>query len=362
MSSINFRKVVQVTMNLINQYEENKKIFEEDKIKQKKMEKLVEASKKTASFVKTEESKSKAKVKSSDSINIEAAIEKMTNKFTNLVLAMRVQSNQIQGNFNQYYMLQREGSPKSIPNYPTNMTVNPTTVQENTQLPVNPYLAQNGSSMTGYSSAHEQEGAQTGGISTHLSYFYCGKPGHHQSQCYEYQSNMSNRYCYIDDKENLHIGSKNQNYQAVTSKSGIPNIPKKKINQQEETSPTNSISVKIQAGQLTYLMSDEKSDSDKKYELLEERTSVNVKTVGEAKNNQRAKIATPHTQHTGQFITYQDNQASVDNNIMKDIESINQKKPEIQNKFTEKQRSRYSATDYLFSQICNSTDANKLMG
>ncbi|EER29340.1 hypothetical protein CPC735_070220 [Coccidioides posadasii C735 delta SOWgp] len=127
MSPIDFRKVVQVTMDLINQYEGNKKVFEEDEMKQKKMEKL--------------ESKLKVKAKSSDSTNIEAAIEKMTNKFTNLALAMRVQSNQIQGNSNQYYMLQREGPLKPIPNYPTNVTVNPTTVQENTQLPVNPYLA-----------------------------------------------------------------------------------------------------------------------------------------------------------------------------------------------------------------------------
>ncbi|EFW18853.1 conserved hypothetical protein [Coccidioides posadasii str. Silveira] len=150
---IDFRKVVWVTMDLIDQYEGNKKVFEEDEMKQKKIEKLgeqyqlankpptVEAPKKTASFAKTEESESKAKAKGSNSTNIEAAIEKMTNKFTNLALAMRVQSNQIQGNSDQYYMLQREGPPKSIPNYPTNVTVNPTTVQENTQLPVNPYLA-----------------------------------------------------------------------------------------------------------------------------------------------------------------------------------------------------------------------------
>ncbi|EFW19821.1 conserved hypothetical protein [Coccidioides posadasii str. Silveira] len=153
MLPIDFRKVVQVTMNLIDQYKENKKVFKEDKIKQKKMKKLdeqyqlankpptVEAPKKTASFVKTEESKLKAKAKSSDSTNIKAAIEKMTNKFTNLTLAMRVQSNQIQGNSDQYYMLQREGSLKSIPNYSTNVTVNSTIVQENTQSPVNPYLA-----------------------------------------------------------------------------------------------------------------------------------------------------------------------------------------------------------------------------
>ncbi|EFW13374.1 conserved hypothetical protein [Coccidioides posadasii str. Silveira] len=82
MSSIDFRKVVQVTMDLINQYEGNKKVFKEDEMKQKKMEKLgeqyqlankpptVEASKKTASFVKTEESKLKSKAKGSDSTNI----------------------------------------------------------------------------------------------------------------------------------------------------------------------------------------------------------------------------------------------------------------------------------------------------
>ncbi|EFW13364.1 conserved hypothetical protein [Coccidioides posadasii str. Silveira] len=139
MSSINFRKVVQVIMDLINQYEENKKIFKEDEMKQKKMEKL--APKKAASFAKTEESELKFKVKSSDSANIKAAIEKMINKFTNLALAIRVQSNQIQGNSDQYYMLQREGSPKSIPNYPINVTVNFTMIQENTQLPVNLYLA-----------------------------------------------------------------------------------------------------------------------------------------------------------------------------------------------------------------------------
>ncbi|EFW21153.1 conserved hypothetical protein [Coccidioides posadasii str. Silveira] len=213
MSPIDFRKVVWVTMDLIDQYEGNKKVFEEDEIKQKKMEKLgeqyqlankpptVEAPKKTASFVKTEEFKLKAKAKGSDSTNIEAAIEKMINEFTNLALAIRVQSNQIQGNSDQYYMLQREGSLKPIPNYPTN--------------------------------------------------------------CYEYQSDMSNEYCHIDDKENLHMSSKNQNYQAITSKSGIPNMyivqsmeenewailkltsPKKKINQQEETPPANSTSVKI---------------------------------------------------------------------------------------------------------------------
>ncbi|EFW17581.1 conserved hypothetical protein [Coccidioides posadasii str. Silveira] len=141
MLPIDFRKVVQVTMDLIDQYKENKKVFKEDEMKQKEMEKLVEASKKTASFVKTEESKLKAKVKGSDSTNIEAVIEKMTNEFINLALTMRVQSNQIQGNSDQYYMLQREEPPRSVPNYPTNMTVNPTTVQENTQLPVNPYLA-----------------------------------------------------------------------------------------------------------------------------------------------------------------------------------------------------------------------------
>ncbi|EFW17580.1 conserved hypothetical protein [Coccidioides posadasii str. Silveira] len=172
---IYFRKVIQMTINLINQYKENKKIFKEDKMRQKKMEKLdeqyqlanklstVEALKKTASFVKTEEFKSKSKVKSSDSTDIKAAIKKMTNKFTNLALVMRVQSNQIQGNSNQ-------------------------------------------------------------GISTHLSYFYCEKPGHHQSQYYKYQSDISNKYCYIDDKENLHMGSKSQNYQAVTLKPGILNM------------------------------------------------------------------------------------------------------------------------------------------
>ncbi|EAS30367.3 uncharacterized protein CIMG_12996 [Coccidioides immitis RS] len=137
--------------------------------------------------------------------------------------------------------------------------------------------------------------------------------------------------------------------------------PKKKINQQEETPPANSTSVKVQAGQLAYLMSDGESDSDKEYEPLEERTSVNVGTVEEAKNSQKAKIATPHTQHTRQFITYWDNQASVNDNIMKDIEPINQKKPEIQNKTMKKQRSRYSATDHLSSQIHNSTGANELM-
>ncbi|EAS37243.3 uncharacterized protein CIMG_12653 [Coccidioides immitis RS] len=42
MLSIDFRKVVQVTIDLINQYEENKKIFKEDKIKQKEMKKLDE--------------------------------------------------------------------------------------------------------------------------------------------------------------------------------------------------------------------------------------------------------------------------------------------------------------------------------
>ncbi|EFW16075.1 conserved hypothetical protein [Coccidioides posadasii str. Silveira] len=165
MLPIDFRKVVWVTMNLIDQYEGNKKIFKEDEMKQKKIEKLdeqyqlankpptVEAPKKTASFVKTEEFKSKAKAKGSDSTNIKVAIEKITNEFTNLVLVMRVQSNQIQGNSDQYYMLQREEPLKSISNYSTNVTVNPTTVQENTQLPVNPYLAQNSSSITGYSSA-----------------------------------------------------------------------------------------------------------------------------------------------------------------------------------------------------------------
>ncbi|KMU91090.1 hypothetical protein CIHG_08760 [Coccidioides immitis H538.4] len=124
-------------MNLINQYEENKKIFKKDKIKQKKIKKLdepptIKALKKTASFAKTEKSELKFKVKSSNSANIEAAIKKMTNKFTNLALAMRVQSNQIQENSDQYYMLQREESLKPIPNYLTNMTVNSTTVQENT--------------------------------------------------------------------------------------------------------------------------------------------------------------------------------------------------------------------------------------
>ncbi|EAS34282.2 uncharacterized protein CIMG_13453 [Coccidioides immitis RS] len=39
---IDFRKVIQMTINLINQYEENKKIFKEDKMRQKKMEKLDE--------------------------------------------------------------------------------------------------------------------------------------------------------------------------------------------------------------------------------------------------------------------------------------------------------------------------------
>ncbi|KJF61422.1 uncharacterized protein CIMG_13657 [Coccidioides immitis RS] len=136
---------------------------------------------------------------------------------------------------------------------------------------------------------------------------------------------------------------------------------KKKTNQQEETPPANSTSIKIQAGQLAYLISDEKSDSDKKYEPLEKRISVNVETVREAKNSQKAKIATLYTQCTGQFITYQDNQASLDNDIMEDIELINQKKPEIQNKTVKKQRLRYSATDYLFSQICDSTDVNELM-
>ncbi|KMU91946.1 hypothetical protein CIHG_09754 [Coccidioides immitis H538.4] len=149
MSSIDFRKVVWMTIGLINQYKGNKKIFKEDEMKQKKMEKLdeqyqlankpptVEALKKTASFVKTEEFKLKSKVKSSDSTNIEGAIEKMINKFTKLILAMRVQSNQIQENFNQYDMLQREGPSKSIPNYATNVTLNSTTVQENTQSSVN---------------------------------------------------------------------------------------------------------------------------------------------------------------------------------------------------------------------------------
>ncbi|EAS30455.3 uncharacterized protein CIMG_13004 [Coccidioides immitis RS] len=158
---------------------------------------------------------------------------------------------------------------------------------------------------------------------------------------------------------NLRMGSPGQNYQVVTPKPGIPNMyivqsmgedewaipestsPKKETNQQEETPPANSTSVKIQAGQLAYLMSDGESDSDKEYEPLEERTSVN---------------------HTGQFITYQNNQASVNNNIMEDVEPINQKKPEIQNKIMKKQRPRYSAINHLFSQICDSTDANKLMG
>ncbi|EFW15146.1 conserved hypothetical protein [Coccidioides posadasii str. Silveira] len=265
---------------------------------------LIEASKKTASFAKTEESESKVKVKSSDSTNIKAAIEKMINEFTNLALAMRVQSNQIQENSNQYY----------------------------------------------------------------------------QSQCYEYQSDISNEYCHINDEEHLCMSSKGQNYQAVTPKPGIPNMyivqsmgedewvilkltsSKKKINQQEETSPANSTSVKIQAEWLAYLISDGESDLNKKYESLEERTSVNIETVGEAKNNQRTKIAMPYTQCTEQFITYQNNQTSVNNNIMKDVELINQKKSEIQSKSVKKQRSRYSATDCLFSQICNSTDANKLMG
>ncbi|EFW13399.1 conserved hypothetical protein [Coccidioides posadasii str. Silveira] len=107
--------------------------------------------------------------------------------------------------------------------------------------------------------------------------------------------------------------------------------PKKKTNQQEETSPANSTSVKVQAGQLAYLISDGESDSDKEYEPLKERTSVNIGI------------------------------ASVDDNVMEDIEPINQKKPEIQSKSTEKQRSRYSATDHLFSQIYDSTDANELM-
>ncbi|EAS37406.3 uncharacterized protein CIMG_12634 [Coccidioides immitis RS] len=86
-SPSDFRKVVQMTMDLINQYEENKRIFKEDKMKQKKMKKL--APKKAASFAKTEESELKSKVKNSNSANIEAAIEKMTNKFTNLALAIR---------------------------------------------------------------------------------------------------------------------------------------------------------------------------------------------------------------------------------------------------------------------------------
>ncbi|EAS31942.3 uncharacterized protein CIMG_13660 [Coccidioides immitis RS] len=171
MSSIDFRKIVQVTMDLIDQYVGNKKVFKEDEMKQKEMEKLgesyqlanklptVEALKRTASSVKTEESESKFKAKSSESTNIKAAIEKMTNKFTNLVLAIRVQSNQIQGNSNQYYMLQREGPPKPIPNYTTNVTTNFATVQENTQPQlVNSYVAQNGSPMTSYHSSG-QEGA-----------------------------------------------------------------------------------------------------------------------------------------------------------------------------------------------------------
>ncbi|EFW13383.1 conserved hypothetical protein [Coccidioides posadasii str. Silveira] len=199
---------------LQNKYEGNKKVFKEDEMKQKEMEKLgeqyqlankpptVEAPKKTASFVKTEESELKAKAKSSDSANIEAAIEKMTNEFTNLALAMR------------------------------SMEEDEWVIPESTS-------------------------------------------------------------------------------------------PKKKINQQEEIPSANSISMKVQAGWLAYLMSDEESDSDKKYEPLEERTSVNIGTVGEAKNNQRAKIAMPHTQCTGQFITYWDNQASVDDNVMEDVEPIN---------------------------------------
>ncbi|EAS37578.3 uncharacterized protein CIMG_12602 [Coccidioides immitis RS] len=122
------------------------------KVVQKKMEKL-------ASSVKTEESESKSKVKSSESTNIKAAIEKMTNKFTNLALAMRVQSNQIQENSDQYYMLQREGPPKPIPNYTTNVITNSAMVQENTQPQlVNSYVAQNSSPMTSYYSS-DQGGA-----------------------------------------------------------------------------------------------------------------------------------------------------------------------------------------------------------
>ncbi|EAS37540.3 uncharacterized protein CIMG_12615 [Coccidioides immitis RS] len=144
MSPINFRKV----------YEENKKIFKEDEMKQKKIEKLVKALKKTASSVKTEESESKSKAKSSESTNIEAVIEKMTNEFINLALAMRVQLNQIQGNSDQYYMLQREEPLKPILNYTTNVTTNSATVQENIQLQlVNSYVAQNSSLMTSYCSS-----------------------------------------------------------------------------------------------------------------------------------------------------------------------------------------------------------------
>ncbi|EAS31941.3 uncharacterized protein CIMG_13658 [Coccidioides immitis RS] len=102
----------------------------------------IETSKKTASSAKTEESESKFKAKSPESTNIEAVIKKMTNRFTNLTLVMRVQSNQIQGNSNQYYMLQREEPSKPIPNYTTNVTTNSATVQENTQPQlVNSYMA-----------------------------------------------------------------------------------------------------------------------------------------------------------------------------------------------------------------------------
>ncbi|EAS36775.3 uncharacterized protein CIMG_12715 [Coccidioides immitis RS] len=127
-----FRKVIQMTINLINQYKENKKIFKQDEIKQKEIKKLVKALKKTASSTKTKESELKSKAKSSEDTNIEAVIEKMFNKFTNLALIMRVQSNKVQENPHQYYILQRKEPSKPILNYPTNVTTNFAMVQENT--------------------------------------------------------------------------------------------------------------------------------------------------------------------------------------------------------------------------------------
>ncbi|KJF60475.1 uncharacterized protein CIMG_12997 [Coccidioides immitis RS] len=209
-------------------------------MKQKKMKKL-------ASSVKTEESELKFKAKSSESTNIKAIIKKMTNKFINLILVMRVQSNQIQENSDHT----RE---------------HPTAIMAEKELELEKFQ--------------------------HISHAFT--------------------------VENLDTINLKENKWAISELTSF----KKKINQE--------------------------SDSDKKYEPLEERTSVNVGTVGEAKNSQKAKIATSHTH--------------VDDDIMEDVELINQKKPEIQNKTVKKQRSRYSATDCLFSQICDSTDANELMG
>lgn len=367
--AIDFDKIVEVSIALVEQREGNKTIFDDDNEAVKDLQELGEkyqlANKPPTSWVAAflEDAKhtgakaAKEKTIESESKRMENMMETLTENMKNLTLALRVQSGQVGiENGDSYRLLQRNGPPRQMP---PSFQVNSAT-QQMPEMPPNPYVDSSqqkfdeqraysyqdaprfhqwsgrggygmggrGAFRGGYRGGMRGGGYGRGIIPFETSRptcYYCGKFGHQQSYCYDFQQDQQQGYCHIDEHGTLRMGAPGQGLVAVPLRPGIPNMFIVRSMDEESTHPpqghnaennqggqqNNSESsqqpdVKVNAiriGRVIETDSDDESELESGTELSVNAGFVaNKARTGQKRSTAHDRIATMKTNRSGEYV------------------------------------------------------------